>query len=79
MAKKKLIIIGGGFAGLNLVKKVDKKIWDVVIIDRNNYHSFRRCSTKWLRRVSNRRVYASLCAANSSVAVTMGPNTIWAR
>lgn len=40
MAKKKLIIIGGGFAGLNLVKKVDKKIWDVVIIDRNNYHSF---------------------------------------
>ena len=79
MAKKKLIIIGGGFAGLNLVKKVDKKIWDVVIIDRNNYHSFPPLFYQWLRQVSNRRVYASPCAANSSVAVTMGPNTIWAR
>ena len=40
MPKKRLIIIGGGFAGLNLAKHVDKKMWDVVIIDRNNYHSF---------------------------------------
>lgn len=40
MSKKRLIIIGGGFAGLNLAKHVDKKMWDVVIIDRNNYHSF---------------------------------------
>lgn len=37
---KKLIIIGGGFAGLNLAKHIDKKLWDVTIIDRNNYHSF---------------------------------------
>lgn len=37
---KKLIIIGGGFAGLNLAKHIDKKMWDVSIIDRNNYHSF---------------------------------------
>ena len=40
MTKKQLIIIGGGFAGLNLAKHVDKSMWDVTIIDRNNYHSF---------------------------------------
>ena len=40
MTKKQLIIIGGGFAGLKLAKHVDKSMWDVTIIDRNNYHSF---------------------------------------
>ena len=38
--KKKLVIIGGGFGGLNLAKKIDKELWNVVIVDRNNYHSF---------------------------------------
>lgn len=38
--RKRLVIIGGGFAGLNLAKKVDKSIWDVVVVDRHNYHSF---------------------------------------
>lgn len=38
--KRRLVIIGGGFAGINLVKKIDKKKWDVTIVDRNNYHSF---------------------------------------
>jgi len=40
MAKRQLVIIGGGFAGLNLAKHVDKKLYDVTIIDRNNYHAF---------------------------------------
>ncbi len=39
-AKEKIVIIGGGFAGLNLVKKLDKSKFDVTLIDRNNYHSF---------------------------------------
>lgn len=39
-SKKKLVIIGGGFAGLSIAKKIDKKLWDVVLVDRNNYHSF---------------------------------------
>ncbi|MBD5233195.1 MAG: NAD(P)/FAD-dependent oxidoreductase [Bacteroidales bacterium] len=38
--KKHLVIIGGGFAGLNLAKHIDKAQWSVTIIDRNNYHSF---------------------------------------
>ena len=38
--KKKLVIIGGGFGGLNLAKRVDKSKWDVTLVDKNNYHSF---------------------------------------
>lgn len=40
MEKKKLVIIGGGFGGLSVASQVDKRLWDVVIVDRNNYHSF---------------------------------------
>jgi len=40
MEKEKIVIIGGGFAGLNLIKKLDKSKFDVLIIDGNNYHSF---------------------------------------
>ena len=38
--KKKLVIIGGGFGGLNLAKYLDKKKWDVTLVDKQNYHSF---------------------------------------
>lgn len=38
--KERIVIIGGGFAGLNMVKKLDKKKFDITIIDKNNYHSF---------------------------------------
>lgn len=38
--KKKLVIIGGGFGGLALARKVDKSIWDVTVVDRHNYNSF---------------------------------------
>lgn len=35
-----LVIIGAGFAGMNLAKKVDKNRYKVILIDRNNFHSF---------------------------------------
>lgn len=38
--RKHIVIIGGGFAGLNLAKKLDKKKYRVTLVDRNNYHSF---------------------------------------
>lgn len=38
--KKRLVIIGGGFAGLELAKKIDKKLFQVVLIDKNNYYQF---------------------------------------
>lgn len=37
---EKIVIIGGGFAGLNLVKKLDKEKFRVMVIDRNNFHAF---------------------------------------
>ncbi|MDE6832577.1 MAG: FAD-dependent oxidoreductase, partial [Muribaculaceae bacterium] len=39
-ARETIVVIGGGFAGLNLVKKIDKKKYRVILLDRNNYHSF---------------------------------------
>lgn len=38
--KKRLVIIGGGFAGLELAKKADKNKFQVVLIDKNNYYQF---------------------------------------
>lgn len=40
MEKKRIVIIGGGFGGLQFAKSIDKRKWDVKLIDRNNYHSF---------------------------------------
>lgn len=38
--KKKLIVIGGGFAGIELVKKLDKNLFDILLIDKINHHQF---------------------------------------
>ncbi len=38
--QKRLVIIGGGFAGIKLAKKLNKKDIQVVIIDKHNYHTF---------------------------------------
>lgn len=38
--KERVVIIGGGFAGLELAKKVNKKKYQVVLIDKNNYYQF---------------------------------------
>ena len=37
--KKRLVIIGGGFAGLQLIQNISKD-WEVFLIDRQNYHQF---------------------------------------
>lgn len=37
----KIVIVGGGFAGLNLAKKLTRfQDYDVVLVDKNNYHFF---------------------------------------
>ncbi len=38
--KKKIVIIGAGFAGMNLAQKLENKEFDVYLIDKNNYHQF---------------------------------------
>lgn len=35
-----IVIIGGGFTGLNLAKELDKNKFRVTILDKNNFHSF---------------------------------------
>ena len=36
----RIVIIGGGFAGINFAKKLKNKPVQVVLIDRNNFHQF---------------------------------------
>ncbi len=38
--KKHIIVIGGGFGGLNFCKHIDKSKYKVTLVDRNNFHSF---------------------------------------
>ncbi|HEY0355465.1 MAG TPA: NAD(P)/FAD-dependent oxidoreductase [Flavisolibacter sp.] len=38
--QKRVVIAGAGFAGLTLAKKLSSKSFQVVLIDKNNYHQF---------------------------------------
>ena len=38
--KKRIVIVGCGFAGLTLAKKLKNKGYEVVILDKHNYHQF---------------------------------------
>ena len=38
--KKRVVIVGGGFGGLKLANKLRKSNFQVLLIDRNNYHQF---------------------------------------
>lgn len=37
---KKIVVVGGGFAGLKLAKKLRGKEYQVLLLDKNNYHQF---------------------------------------
>lgn len=38
--QKRVVIVGAGFAGLTLAKKLSSKYFQVILIDKNNYHQF---------------------------------------
>lgn len=38
--RKRVVIVGGGFAGLKLARKLTKSQFQVVLFDKNNYHQF---------------------------------------
>lgn len=38
--QERIVIVGGGFAGLTLARKLAKSQYQVVLIDKNNYHQF---------------------------------------
>lgn len=37
---KRIVVIGGGFGGLRLAKKLSNKDFQVVLLDKHNYHAF---------------------------------------
>ncbi|WP_316768230.1 NAD(P)/FAD-dependent oxidoreductase [Pedobacter frigiditerrae] len=39
-AKQKIVIVGGGFGGIELAKRLRKENVEVVILDKHNYHTF---------------------------------------
>ena len=38
--RPRVVIIGGGFAGINLAKKLKNKPVDILLLDKHNYHTF---------------------------------------
>ncbi len=39
--RKRVVIVGGGFAGINLIKKLEKdERFQITLVDKNNYHFF---------------------------------------
>ena len=38
--RKKIIVIGGGFAGIQLARRLDKNLFEVLLIDKINHHQF---------------------------------------
>ena len=40
MEKKKIIVIGCGFAGLQFIKHLKEDAYDVLLIDKVNHHQF---------------------------------------
>jgi len=38
--KQKVIVVGGGFAGIQFIKTLDGKLFDVTLIDKVNHHQF---------------------------------------
>lgn len=40
MTKKKVIVVGAGFAGIQLVRNLDEDRFDVLLIDKLNHHQF---------------------------------------
>lgn len=39
-SRKKIVVIGGGFAGIQAVKDIDTNLYDVLLIDKINHHQF---------------------------------------
>jgi len=38
--KQTIVVIGGGFAGINLIQNLNPKFYDVILIDKINHHQF---------------------------------------
>ena len=57
--QKRLVIVGGGFGGLKLARKLKSNKFQIVLLDKNNIISSNRYSIKWPQQVLNRVPYHS--------------------
>jgi NADH dehydrogenase len=39
--KKRVVVVGGGFAGINFIKRLKGEDLQLILVDKNNYHVFR--------------------------------------
>jgi len=39
-SRKKIIIVGGGFAGIQLTRRPDEQLFDILLVDTINHHQF---------------------------------------
>ena len=39
-SKKRIVVIGGGFGGIRLIRRLRNKGFQIVLLDKNNYHTF---------------------------------------
>ena len=65
-SKKRVVIVGGGFGGLKLANKLKKSGFQVVLIDKNNYHQFPPLIYQ-VASAGNRLPFPSLSARYSSI------------
>jgi NADH dehydrogenase FAD-containing subunit len=44
--RSRVVVVGGGFGGLNVTRALDGADVDVTVVDRTNHYLFSRCSTR---------------------------------
>lgn len=75
MAKPKVVIVGGGFGGLNAAKAIASLEVEITLIDRNNYHLFQpllyQVATAGLSSVEVARPIRSLLRGYKNIDVLM--------
>lgn len=52
--KKRVVIVGGGFGGLKLARRLNDRDFQVILLDRNNYHLSSLCCIRWQHRELSR-------------------------
>lgn len=73
--RKKVVIIGAGFGGLNAVRGLAHSKYEVTIIDRNNYHTF----LPLLYQVSAAEIEPEQIASPVRVIIRKSPNVRFIR
>lgn len=75
-SRKKLIVIGGGFAGLNLIQSLKRAPLDILLIDKRNHHLFQpllyQVATATLSPRDICVAFRELCAKQQNTTVIMG-------